>query len=158
MNTRPRGNRFQTAQGFTLIELLVSCALVATGLTIGTNLFKSSESAAIKARIDGRISALLRYQTEQVMYMPYSTLVGFASAGGLTQTGYLYQPSDGAGGYRQLYAYTLSSTMVLLGAGTASEQVSVTTSIQWSQPPTAFTNNTLVQKQMTVGTHTRYRF
>lgn len=142
---------------FTLVEVLIGIVVMAFAISAAATLFRSSGYSAIKARIDGRVAALVRFQSERLLYMPYSTLAALASSGSSVQSGYLYRPANGSG-YGAIYPYTMTASLTLTGVGTQNEQVSVSTLIQWQEPSPDFSETGNVQKQINLGTYSRRRF
>ena len=143
--------------GFTLTELLVGVMIIVYGLTAAASLFRSTEYTAIKARIEGRVAALVQYHTERMLYIPYSSLAASASTGVLMESGHLHHPS-GKNGYAKLYPYTVTTTLSMAGASTRNERISISTVIRWQEPSPDFSQQENIPKELNLGTHTRRRF
>ena len=146
-----------TKKGFSLIEVLVGVTILVFVFSTAASFFKSAEYTALKARIDGRVTALVRYHSEKLLYMPYSALAGLASSGGTVETGHLHQPASN-GGYGKVFPYTVTTSLALSGAGTANEQVSISTVIRWEEPAAEFSHRGNITKEITLGTAVRRRF
>jgi len=144
-------------RGFSLIEVLVGMTILVFVFSVAATFFKTAEYTALKARIDGRVAALVRFRSEKLLYMPYSALADLASRGGAVETGYLYQPANGAG-YGGVFPYIVTTSLALSGAGTANDQVSISTTIQWEEPSPDFSRGENISKDINLGTHVRRRF
>jgi len=146
-----------TKKGFSLIEVLVGVTVLVFVFSTAASFFKSGQYAALKARIDGRVTALVRSQSEKFIYMPYSALVDLASSGGTVETGYLYRPANSEG-YGEVFPYTVTTSMALSGAGTANEEVSIATVIRWEEPAPEFSQRENITKEIALGNRVRRRF
>lgn len=142
-------------KGFSLVEALVGVTILAFVVASAASFFRAGEYVAIKARIDGRIAALIRYHSEKLLYMPYSLLADAASRGGIVITGYLYHPANGT---ESLFPYQVTTTLGLSYGGTVNEQVAISTIVRWEEPSPDFSQAAGIQKEMHLGTHTRRKF
>jgi len=144
-------------KGFSLIEVLVGVTILVFVFSTAASFFKSGQYAALKARIDGRVTALVRYHSEKFIYMPYSALADLALSGGTVETGYLYRPAS-SDGYGEVFPYTVTASMTLSEAGTPNEQVSIATIVRWEEPAAEFSNRENIAKEIALGTRVRRRF
>lgn len=141
-----------------MIEVLVGVTILVFVFSTAATFFNAAEYAALKARIDGRVGALVRYHSERLLYMPYSALAPeTATRGGTVENGYLYRPVDGAG-YGGVFPYTVITALTLNEAGTPNERISISTAIRWEEPSPEFSRRENVTKEIDLGIRERRRF
>jgi hypothetical protein len=110
--------------GFSLIETTIGLLILAFSVMGSFEALRLSDLKARHARIDNRITELLRENSDYVMYVAYDLLPG---DGAVLSQGSLYQLYDSASqSWKKFYNYTVTANVQALNPGTASETRNIT--------------------------------
>ena len=136
--------------GFSLLDPLVGI-LVFAGVILGAiNLWRLAEYKCARARIDARVSQILRESTDYITYAPYDLL---PADGAQLRSGFLLHPLDpGTGRYQDIYPFNVTAAVTTPGGGTPAEakQIVLTLSYHTAPEPQAAEDNSLQTIQTNV--------
>jgi hypothetical protein len=130
---RPTIIRRNRLAGFALIDPLVGVLAVAI-VTVGAfNFWRLAEYKCDKARIDARVSQILRESTDYVTYAAYDLL---PADGTKFRTGFLLHPRDPASGaYKAIYPFSVIAAITTTNAGTPAEQKQIVITLTYNTNP-----------------------
>jgi hypothetical protein len=110
--------------GFSLIETVVGMLVMALSVVGSFEALRLSDLKIRHARIDNRITELLREHSDYVMYVAYDLL---PADGAVLSQGSLYQLYDSASqSWKSFDNYTVTANVQASNQGTASEVRSIT--------------------------------
>ena len=110
--------------GFSLIETLVGMLILALSVVGSFEALRLSDLKIRHARIDNRITELLREHSDYVMYVAYDLL---PADGAVLSQGSLYQLYDSTSqSWKSFDSYTVTANVQALNQGTASEMRNIT--------------------------------
>ena len=110
--------------GFALIDPLVGVLAVAVVIVGALNFWRLAEYKCDRARIDARVSQILRESTDYLTYTAYDLL---PADGAVLSQGSLYQLYDSASqSWKSFDNYTVTANVQASNQGTASEVRSIT--------------------------------
>jgi hypothetical protein len=115
--------------GFSLVETVVGTLVLGLSVVGSFEALRLSDLKVRHARIDNRITELLREQSDYVLYVAYDLL---PEDGAILSQGNLYQLYDStAGSWKNFYGYTITANVQTLGEGTASEIRNITLNLTY---------------------------
>lgn len=110
--------------GFSLMETIVGILVLAFSMVGSFEALRLSDLKARHARIDNRVTELLRENSDYVMYVAYDLL---PADGAVLSQGSLYQLYDSASQrWQKFYDYTVTANVQELNPGTALETRNIT--------------------------------
>src|ERR1700757_3596204 len=105
--------------GFALLDPLVGILIFASVMVGAINLWRLAEYKCARARIDARVSQILRENTDYVTYVAYDLL---PADGAQLRSGFLLHPLDpNTGHYKDIYPFSVSAAATTTGDGTPAE-------------------------------------
>jgi type II secretory pathway pseudopilin PulG len=120
-------NRART--GFSLIETILGTLVLGLSVVGSFEALRLSDLKARHARIDNRITELLREQSDYVLYVAYDLL---PEDGAILSQGNLYQLYDStSGSWKSFYDYTITANVQTLSEGTPSEIRNITLNLTY---------------------------
>jgi hypothetical protein len=127
--------------GFALIEPLIGILAVA-GVMVGViNFWRLAEYKCDKARIDARVSQILRESSDYVAYVPYDLL---PADGAQLRSGFLLHPLDpSTGAYKEIYPFSVIATVTTTNAGTPAEGKQIVLALTYNTSPEPASTDTL---------------
>jgi Tfp pilus assembly protein PilV len=112
------------SRGFSLIETVVGMLVLALSVVASFEVLRLSDLKIRHARIDNRVTELLREHSDYVMYVAYDLL---PADGAVMSQGSLYQLYDSASKtWKNFDSYTVTANVQASNEGTASEVRKVT--------------------------------
>lgn len=113
---RAKRNRFA---GFSLVDPLIGILMFAIVIVGALNFWKLAEYKCERARIDARVSQILRESSDYVTYVAYDML---PADGTKLRSGFLLHPLDPTTGqYKDNYPFSITAAVVTANEGTSSE-------------------------------------
>jgi len=132
MNARYLAKRSQPG-GFALIDPLVGILVFAAVMVGAINFWRLAEYKCGKARIDARVTQMLRESTDYVTYVPYDKLPVDGEA---LRTGFLLHPLDPATGtYTDIYPFSVTAAVTTINAGTPAEGKEIILTLTYNTDP-----------------------
>ena len=114
----------RSLRGFSLIETVVGMLVLALSVVASFEALRLSDLKMRHARIDNRITELLREHSDYVMYVAYDLL---PADGAVLSQGNLYQLYDSTSqSWKGFDRYTVTASVQASNEGTASEVRSIT--------------------------------
>lgn len=115
--------------GFSLIETILGTLVLGLSVVGSFEALRLSDLKARHARIDNRITELLREQSDYVLYVAYDLL---PEDGAILSQGSLYQLYDStSGSWKSFYDYTITANVQTLSEGTPSEIRNITLNLTY---------------------------
>ena len=115
--------------GFSLIETILGTLVLGLSVVGSFEALRLSDLKARQARIDNRITELLREQSDYVLYVAYDLL---PEDGAILSQGNLYQLYDStSGSWKSFYDYTITANVQTLSKGTPSEIRNITLNLTY---------------------------
>jgi hypothetical protein len=115
--------------GFSLVETVVGTLVLGLSVVGSFEALRLSDLKVRHARIDNRITELLREQSDYVMYVAYDLL---PEDGAVLSQGDLYQVYDSTSrSWKSFYDYTITAKVQTLSEGTASEIRNITLNLTY---------------------------
>ena len=115
--------------GFSLIETILGTLVLGLSVVGSFEALRLSDLKARHARIDNRITELLREQSDYVLYVAYDLL---PEDGAILSQGNLYQLYDStSGSWKSFYDYTITANVQTLSKGTPSEIRNITLNLTY---------------------------
>jgi hypothetical protein len=106
-------------RGFSLVEALVGVLFCAVFMVGAIELWRLAEYKSTKARIDARVTQILREASDFVAYVPYDLV---PADGSQLRSGFLLQPLDPATGrYKNIYPFNVTVAVTTVNVGTPGE-------------------------------------
>jgi len=119
--------------GFALIDPLVGVLAVAVVIVGALNFWRLAEYKCDRARIDARVSQILRESTDYAAYISYDRL---PADGAQTRSGFLLHPLDPTTGtYKQIYPFSVTVAVTTTNAGTAAEIKEIVLTLTYNTNP-----------------------
>ena len=113
---RVKRNRFA---GFSLVDPLIGILLFAVVIVGALNFWRLAEYKCERARIDARISQILRESSDYVAYVAYDML---PADGTKLRSGFLLHPLDPTTGqYKDNYPFNVTAAVATTNEGTPAE-------------------------------------
>jgi hypothetical protein len=129
---RPIIHRRRSA-GFALIDPLIGILAVASVMVGVINFWRLAEYKCNKARIDARVSQILRESSDYVAYVPYDLL---PADGAQLRSGFLLHPLDpSTGAYKEIYPFIVIVTVTITNAGTPVEGKQIVLTLTYNTSP-----------------------
>jgi hypothetical protein len=105
--------------GFSLVEPLVGVLFCAVFMVGAIEFWRLAEYKATKARIDARVTQILREASDFVAYVPYDLV---PADGSQLRSGFLIHPLDPATGlYKNIYPFNITVAVTTANIGTSGE-------------------------------------
>jgi Tfp pilus assembly protein PilV len=125
--------------GFALIDPLVGVLAVAIVVVGALNFWRLAEYKCDRARIDARVSQILRESTDHLTYAAYDLL---PADGAEFRSGFLLHPVDPVtGAYKGIYPFTVITAITVTNAGTPAEQKQIVLTLTCSTNPDPLATN-----------------
>jgi hypothetical protein len=119
--------------GFALIDPLVGVLAFAVLIVGALNFWRLAEYKCDRARIDARVSQILREGTDYLTYAAYDLLPADGTA---FRSGFLLHPLDPATGtYKAIYPFSVSAAITTTNAGTPAEQKQIVLTLTYNTNP-----------------------
>jgi hypothetical protein len=119
--------------GFSLIDPLVGVLAFAVIIVGAFNFWRLAEYKCDRARIDARVSQILRESTDYIAYAAYDLL---PADGEQFRSGFLLHPLDPATGtYKAIYPFNVSTAVTVANAGTPAEQKQIVLTLTFNANP-----------------------
>ena len=121
--------------GFALLDPLVGILVFALVMVGAINLWRLAEYKCARARIDARVSQILRESTDYITYVAYDLL---PADGAQLRSGFLLHPIDpGTERYNDIYPFSIAAAVTTTGGGTPAEakQIVLTLSYNTASEP-----------------------
>ena len=119
----------RSRMGFSLIETILGTLVLGLSVVGSFEALRLSDLKARHARIDNRITELLREQSDYVLYVAYDLL---PEDGAILSQGNLYQLYDStSGSWKSFYDYTITANVQTLSKGTPSEIRNITLNLTY---------------------------
>ena len=119
----------RSRMGFSLIETILGTLVLGLSVVGSFEALRLSDLKARHARIDNRITELLREQSDYVLYVAYDLL---PEDGAFLSQGNLYQLYDStSGSWKSFYDYTITANVQTLSKGTPSEIRNITLNLTY---------------------------
>jgi hypothetical protein len=129
---RPIIHRRRSA-GFALIDPLIGILAVATVMIGVINFWRLAEYKSAKARMDARVSQILRESSDYVAYVPYDLL---PADGAQLRSGFLLHPLDpSTGAYKEIYSFSVIAAVTTTNAGTPAEGKQIVLTLTYNSTP-----------------------
>jgi hypothetical protein len=126
--------------GFALLDPLVGILAFAVVMVGAINFWRLAEYKCARARIDARVSQILRENTDYITYVAYDLL---PADGAQLRSGFLLHPVDPSTGSSQdIYPFNVTAAVTTTGGGTPAEakQIVLTLSYNTASEPQADDN------------------
>jgi len=118
---------------FSLIDPLIGILAVAAVMVGALNFWRLAEYKCDKARIDARVTQILRESSDYAAYVPYDQL---PADGAQLRSGFLLHPLDPATGtYKQIYPFSVTVAVTTTNAGTAAEVKEIVLTLTYNTNP-----------------------
>jgi hypothetical protein len=135
----------RSRMGFSLIETILGTLVLGLSVVGSFEALRLTDLKARHARIDNRITELLREQSDYVLYVAYDLL---PENGAILSQGNLYQLYDStAGSWKNFYGYTITANVQTLGEGTPLEIKNITLNLTYQidgdSPPVSLKSQTI---------------
>ena len=119
----------RSRMGFSLIETILGTLVLGLSVVGSFEALRLSDLKARHARIDNRITELLREQSDYVLYVAYDLL---PEDGAILSQGNLYQLYDStSGSWKSFYDYTITANVQTLSKGAPSEIRNITLNLTY---------------------------
>jgi len=123
--------------GFALLDPLVGILAFAVVMVGAINFWRLTEYKCARARIDARVSQILRESTDYIIYVAYDLL---PPDGAQLRSGFLLHPVDpSTGSYQNIYPFNVTAAVTTTGGSTPAEakQIVLTLSYNTASEPQA---------------------
>jgi hypothetical protein len=119
--------------GFVLLDPLAGI-LVFAGVMVGAiNFWRLAEYKCARARIDARVSQILRGSTDYIAYVAYDLL---PADGAQLRSGFLLHPVDpSTGNYNSIYPFNVTAAVTTTGGGTPAEAKRIVLTLSYNTAP-----------------------
>jgi hypothetical protein len=128
-----RNAKEPSSRGFALLDPLVAILVFATVMVGAINLWRLVEYKCARARIDARVSQILRENTDYITYVAYDLL---PADGALLRSGFLLHPLDpNTGRYKDIYHFSVMAAVTTTGGGTPVEAKQIILTLAYNTVP-----------------------
>ena len=125
--------------GFSLIDPLVGVLAFAAVIVGVMNFWRLAEYKCDRARIDSRVSQILRESTDYITYAAYDLLPADGEA---FRSGFLLHPLDPATGtYKAIFPFSVVTAVTTANAGTPAEQKQIVLTLTYTTNPEPLATN-----------------
>jgi hypothetical protein len=125
--------RSRQVGGFALLDPLVAILVFATVMVGAINFWRLVEYKCARARIDARVSQILRENSDYVTYVAYDLL---PADGAQLRSGFLLHPLDpNTGRYKDIYPFRVTAAVTTTGGGTPAEAKQIILSLAYNTAP-----------------------
>ena len=119
--------------GFALLDSLVGILVFALVMVGAINLWRLAEYKCARARIDARVSQILRESTDYITYVAYDLL---PADGAQLRSGFLLHPIDpSTGSYNDIYPFSVTAAVTTTGGGTPAEAKQIVLTLSYNTAP-----------------------
>ena len=119
--------------GFALIDPLIGLLAVATVMVGAINFWRLAEYKCDKARIDARVTQILRESSDYMAYVPYDRLPEDRAQ---FRSGFLLHPLDpSTGTYKDIYPFSVIVAVTTANAGTPAEVKEIVLTLTYNTNP-----------------------
>ena len=119
--------------GFAMMDPLIGLLAVATVMVGAINFWRLAEYKCGKARIDARVTQILRESSDYMAYVPYDRL---PEDGAQFRSGFLLHPLDpSTGTYKDIYPFSVIVAVTTINAGTAAELKEIVLTLTYNTNP-----------------------
>jgi hypothetical protein len=120
-------------EGFALLDPLIGILVFATVMLGAINFWRLVEYKCARARIDARVSQILRENTDYVTYAAYDLL---PADGAQLRSGFLLHPLDpNTGRYQDIYPFSVTAAVTTTGGGTPAETKKIILTLAYNTTP-----------------------
>ena len=131
--------RKQRCTGFSLIDPLVGVLAFAAVIVGVLNFWRLAEYKCDRARIDSRVSQILRESTDYITYAAYDLL---PADGAAFRSGFLLHPMDPATGtYKDVFPFSVVAAITTTNGGTPAEQKQIVLTLSYTTNPEPLATN-----------------
>ena len=125
--------RSRQVGGFALLDPLVTILVFATVMVGAINFWRLVEYKCARARIDARVSQILRENTDYVTYAAYDLL---PADGARLRSGFLLHPLDpNTGRYQDIYPFSVTAVVTTTGGDTPAEAKQIILTLAYNTTP-----------------------
>jgi hypothetical protein len=125
--------RSRQVGGFALLDPLIAILVFAAVMLGAINFWRLVEYKCARARIDARVSQILRENTDYVTYVAYDLL---PADGAQLRSGFLLHPLDpNTGHYKDIYPFSVSAAVTTTGDGTPAETKQIILTLAYNTTP-----------------------
>ena len=125
--------RSRQVRGFALLDPLIAILVFATVMLGAINFWRLVEYKCARARIDARVSQILRENTDYVTYVAYDLL---PADGAQLRSGFLLHPLDpNTGRYKDIYPFSVAAAVTTTGDGTPAETKQIILTLAYNTTP-----------------------
>jgi Tfp pilus assembly protein PilV len=140
--------------GFALIDPLIGLLAVASVMVGVINFWRLAEYKSDKARIDARVTQILRESSDYMAYVPYDLL---PADGAQFRSGFLLHPLDPTtGAYKEIYPFSVTVAVTTTNADTAAEAKEIVLTLTYNTSPEPVSTNS-VQETIRTNALTRVK-
>lgn len=126
-------SRSRQVGGFALLDPLIAILVFATVMVGAINFWRLVEYKCARARIDARVSQILRENTDYVTYVAYDLL---PADGAQLRSGFLLHPLDpNTGHYKDIYPFSVTAAVTTTGDGTPAETKQIILTLAYNTTP-----------------------
>jgi hypothetical protein len=120
-------------RGFAVLDPLLAILVFATVMVGAINFWRLVEYKCARARIDARVSQILRENTDYVTYVAYDLL---PADGTQLRSGFLLHPLDpNTGLYRDIYPFSVTAAVTTTGGDTPAEVKQIVLTLTYNTAP-----------------------
>jgi hypothetical protein len=139
--------------GFSLVDPLIGVLAFAAVIVGAFNFWRLAEYKCERARIDARVSQILRETTDYVTYAAYDLL---PADGAAFRSGFLLHPLDPATGtYKSIFPFSVVAAITTTNPGTAAEQKQIVLILSYNTDPQPLSANNTPQETIRTNALTR---
>ena len=125
--------RSRQVGGFALLDPLIGILVFATVMVGAINFWRLAEYKCARARIDARISQILRENTDYVTYVAYDLL---PADGAELRSAFLLHPLDpNTGRYKDIYPFSVTAAVTTTGSSTPVETKQIILTLAYNTAP-----------------------
>lgn len=119
--------------GFALIDPLIGILAIAAVMVGAINFWRLAEYKCDRARIEARVSQVLRESSDYVAYVSYDLLPADAAQ---LRSGFLLHPRDPTTGtYKDVYPFSVIAAVTTTNAGTPAEAKQIVLTLTYNTNP-----------------------
>jgi hypothetical protein len=128
-----RKRRSRQAAGFIMLDPLVAILVFASVMVGALNFWRLVEYKCARARIDARVSQILRENTDYITYVAYDLL---PADGAQLRSGFLLHPLDpNTGRYQDIYPFRVTAAVTTTGSDTPAEAKQIILTLAYNTTP-----------------------